>query len=1626
MSGAINSVVRDVLSRDARPDEVSYFQAELNAGETLSDVRREVAGGSEAAGDISWLFANVVGRQAGAGDLAYWTGRLGSDVSLATIRQAFAYTGEAASAIDGVYQRGLSRGATGGELGVYQNYLAYGGSLDGVRYGVFHSAEEDYAVDNIYRSILDRPARMDEIRVFEENALGQGGTLADVRQIVAHSAEAAGDIAGLFRNELGREAGAGDLGYWTGRLQDGVGLVTIRHAFAYTGEAAGWIQDAYQRGLGRSADAGEQGTWQDYLANGGSIEGMRYGVFHSTSEFNVLDGLYREMLGHGIRPDEAAVFENDALGRGATLAGIRNIIAYSPEAAQDVDSSYRQVTGRGATSPEVASFQFALTVGGVWTHAGVRWAIGHSDAAAAAVDGVAQSVLGHAIDPALKAAYEDQMGGAGRRSLDDVRWDLAHRPEAAAVVTGLYRELLGRDPQVGAGEVAWAEDSLGRGVTLADLKLVVAHSSEAQKDFDAAYYLAQNPDVAQSGMDPYVHYVTRGWKEGRNPSALFDTTYYLDMNPDVAAAGVNPLLHYRTTGWREGRDPSVQFSTRAYLAANPDVAAAGIDPLAHYVASGRSEGRTAFHAPLDPKRSAGIQAIYVEVLGRLATNAELYDRQVQMMNGQSLAGLRMAVASGREAADDIQAIFSAVAGHGADGAELAAWQKALGGTDGWTIDLVGPSIARTEIDRFYQQLFGRDASSDEYAAMLNAVEAGQSLKGQFDSLRPLFAASEYETALIDIFYKKTFDIDAPLVASSGALANIEAALAAGQSLLAIEDSLTPLLTKQIQGLYGNYLGRSANGGELSYWTGQANAGMSLDTMRAQIATSPEAAAHIGTLIQQNFNRAAQAVEVSAWQAGEAVPGVAGLSYTVTTGSGTVLATVDARTLVVEAAVYIGLSGGTAPTLTGPDGQVIRFQNGYAFAAFAMGLAMRSGQMTDALMQIYGLTVSWMNQVGQAEIEAAVRLQVLAQSDIAAGRTQDAYLHYLGAQLATKMQEMSPDQRQAVSASVAIGQYVATITITGDVNDAGGLAGFSYSLSDTDPGRTALIVLAQAAAQRGVADAGNELLAFLDNAQARVDVAYANLPANARTDRMLSVAQRFVDAAYQAAQAGNWNLVQTLETAADVSLQIAAMPEGSRHALTERFRHKKTTHDITVDPNAADPFASFTDHSKGEDVIGAIVEAVVGVIINILAIIPITAPVFAPLAVAWDVAQAGKNFAQGNILGGFLSLGAAAGVGLAGLDIAAQGAAQGSFYAEAASFTNGFAGSLGFTGVQAVAATGTTAAIAEVTATAQLGQTILSGAALIGGASGIAQSAGRGDWLGIAAGALQVAAGVAGGLISTRVIDGNLARTITAGFGLTAAGTSAADAFKNGDLAGGLATSLNLLLPLVAQTVLGRASYLRTQTLRAVDQMPEVEGDLPAYRIAEADSSTKTDGSYGPLERPTPVWLPPETDPSSIPTDYIALSDEYGRVLGFVPREFATAQALTMVAGVFVPLSVAIAAVRMSAAEIAAGSTASVADPVAAAAGTIVLRQAATLLPGSLTPSQFGALAGFAQGLEASALASTIPTAEAIAALRAAGVTREMLVRYQDGYTLISRGLSALANASAVHRSTLIANILKMY
>lgn len=126
---------------------------------------------------------------------------------------------------------------------------------------------------------------------------------------------------------------------------------------------------------------------------------------------------------------------------------------------------------------------------------------------------------------------------------------------------------------------------LGVRASRADVEAV-----EATGLFDRADYLARYPDVAAMGVDPVVHYLDAGAREGRNPCAFFDSAYYLEANPDVAAAGLNPLLHFCEFGWRESRHPGPEFDVDWYIETHLAAASIQANPLLHYLDKGRATG----------------------------------------------------------------------------------------------------------------------------------------------------------------------------------------------------------------------------------------------------------------------------------------------------------------------------------------------------------------------------------------------------------------------------------------------------------------------------------------------------------------------------------------------------------------------------------------------------------------------------------------------------------------------------------------------------------------------------------------------------------------------------------------------------------------------------------------------------------------------------------------------------------------------------------------------------------------------------------------------------------------------------------------------------------------------------
>jgi hypothetical protein len=99
--------------------------------------------------------------------------------------------------------------------------------------------------------------------------------------------------------------------------------------------------------------------------------------------------------------------------------------------------------------------------------------------------------------------------------------------------------------------------------------------------FDATHYMAQltAEQAAHARPAPLKHYLATGWREGRNPHRFFDIAWYLAQNPDVATKGIEPFGHYVSIGWTEGREPHPDFNSNEYLSKHPELLVTHACPL---------------------------------------------------------------------------------------------------------------------------------------------------------------------------------------------------------------------------------------------------------------------------------------------------------------------------------------------------------------------------------------------------------------------------------------------------------------------------------------------------------------------------------------------------------------------------------------------------------------------------------------------------------------------------------------------------------------------------------------------------------------------------------------------------------------------------------------------------------------------------------------------------------------------------------------------------------------------------------------------------------------------------------------------------------------------------------------
>jgi lipopolysaccharide biosynthesis protein/2-polyprenyl-3-methyl-5-hydroxy-6-metoxy-1,4-benzoquinol methylase len=73
--------------------------------------------------------------------------------------------------------------------------------------------------------------------------------------------------------------------------------------------------------------------------------------------------------------------------------------------------------------------------------------------------------------------------------------------------------------------------------------------------FDQSWYLEKYQNRYKILDNSLSHYFKYGLENGLNPSSSFDTLYYIESNPDLANSDLHPFIHFIVQGSKEGRSP---------------------------------------------------------------------------------------------------------------------------------------------------------------------------------------------------------------------------------------------------------------------------------------------------------------------------------------------------------------------------------------------------------------------------------------------------------------------------------------------------------------------------------------------------------------------------------------------------------------------------------------------------------------------------------------------------------------------------------------------------------------------------------------------------------------------------------------------------------------------------------------------------------------------------------------------------------------------------------------------------------------------------------------------------------------------------------------------------------------
>ncbi len=117
-----------------------------------------------------------------------------------------------------------------------------------------------------------------------------------------------------------------------------------------------------------------------------------------------------------------------------------------------------------------------------------------------------------------------------------------------------------------------------------DLEVLFKGGIDPNPFFDSDWYLLENEDLIDSGIDPLMHYVAHGESEGRKPNPFFDPVIYLQKYPELRNFQGTLLAHFIDLGINQGKNSAV-VDNSAELESAAELALVNRDKYADFFAT---------------------------------------------------------------------------------------------------------------------------------------------------------------------------------------------------------------------------------------------------------------------------------------------------------------------------------------------------------------------------------------------------------------------------------------------------------------------------------------------------------------------------------------------------------------------------------------------------------------------------------------------------------------------------------------------------------------------------------------------------------------------------------------------------------------------------------------------------------------------------------------------------------------------------------------------------------------------------------------------------------------------------------------------------------------------------------